>query len=132
MGEHAANPTAFKGPLTNKGKNEENGKKERISLPNRKSTHQSLTDWRDSYSAEELEAINLYNEICGSRGWRKVDSYSEQLHQTMETFLSGPGATAIADLRTLFETAADERDAGEIAYNTKLGNKMIRIFWQNY
>jgi hypothetical protein len=109
---------------------EESSEKSLSTPSNRRRTHQSLTDWRDNYSAEELEAIDLYNEICTPRGWRKVNAYSEQLHQAMETFLSGPGA--ITDLQTLFKTAADERDAGAITYNTKLGNKMLRIFWENY
>ena len=105
----------------NHQENQENQKKNQ--------THHS-DEWRSSYSFEELEAIDLYNEICVPRGWRSVDAYSEELQKALEIFLAGSGSSR--ELKTLFETAADERDAGCIAYNTKLGNKMLRIFWENY
>jgi len=50
------------------------------------------------------------------------------LDGTLETC----GHMSIEDFRTMFETAADQRDAGDIAYNTRLGNKLLRILWQNY
>ena len=93
----------------------------------RRSTHHS-DEWRRDYSTEELEIIDLYNQICVPRGWRPVDAYSEQLQTALETFSD----SGFEDSRTMFESAANERDSGEIAYNTRLGNKLIRILWNSY
>jgi hypothetical protein len=85
-------------------------------------------EWRSSYCAEELKIIDLYNEICVPRGWRAVNKYSEELQKALEIFSDSDAR----DFRTMFETAASQRDAGEIEYNTRLGNKLIRILWGNY
>jgi hypothetical protein len=94
---------------------------------NKLETHHSA-EWRFNYLVEELEIIDLYNQICVPRGWRVVNTYSEELQKALETFCD----SGTDDFRTMFETAADERDAGEKIYNTRLGNKLIRILWSNY
>jgi len=117
------------GQKTNPSYIEENQEENHQENQKKNKTHHS-DEWRSSYSFEELEAIDLYNEICVPRGWRRVNACSEELQKALGVFLDGSGSSG--ELKTLFETAADERDAGCIAYNTKLGNKMLRILWENY
>lgn len=93
----------------------------------KRSTHHS-SEWRFHYSREELEIIDVYNRICVPRGWRSVNTYSEELQKALETF----SHFDVGDFQAMFETAADERDAGDQTYNNQLGNKLIRIFWSNY
>jgi len=102
-------------------------KSSRTLSSNWRDTHHS-DEWRFNYSTEELEIIDLYNQICVPRGWRVVDAYSEQLQKALETFCD----SNIEDFRMMFESAADERDRGDRTYNTRLGNKLIRILWGNY
>jgi len=94
---------------------------------NWRGTHHS-DEWRSNYSVEELEIIDLYNQLCVPRGWRVVNTYSEELQKALETFCD----SGIDDFRTMFETATDERDRGDKTYNNRLGNKLIRILWGNY
>jgi hypothetical protein len=94
---------------------------------NKLETHHSA-EWRSNYSIEELEIIDLYNQICVPHGWRPVNAYSQQLQEALETFCD----SSIEDFRTMFQSAADEREAGDKTFNNRLGNKLIRILWSNY
>jgi len=90
-------------------------------------THHS-DEWRSWFSDKQLKIVDLYNGVCVPRGWRPVNTYSEELQNALEKFCD----TDIENFKHMFETAADERDAGDSVYNTGLGNKLIRILWQNY
>lgn len=94
---------------------------------NKLETHHS-DEWRLNYSSDELQIIDLYNRICVPRGWRPINDYSSELCDALETFSDHE----IADFEQMFETAANERDAGDRTYNTTRGNKLIRIVWSNY
>jgi hypothetical protein len=52
----------------------------------KRSTHHS-NEWRFCYSREELEIIDLYNQICVPRGWRSVNTYSEEYRRRWKHFL---------------------------------------------
>ena len=93
----------------------------------KRSTHHS-DEWRSNYSREELEIIDLYNRVCVPRGWRSVNTYSEELQKALEIF----SHVQLREFHAMFETAADQRDAGDQTYNNRLGNKLIRILWSNY
>src|SRR5205807_2354453 len=68
--------------------------------------HSSKDDWRSHYSEWELEAIDLYNEICAPRGWRPVDAYSPRLSDALEVFVGEPKYLDLSDLQKMFEEAA--------------------------
>jgi hypothetical protein len=103
--------------------------------PEKKETRQTVV-WRVRHQKDELVAIDLYNQICGPRGWLAVNKYSTELHAALRDFIDLSNAAtqttmAAGDWRDLFEEAADERDTGKPAYNTPKGNKLIRILWEN-
>jgi hypothetical protein len=85
-------------------------------------THHS-GEWRYSYSEDELQIIDLYNTICAPHGWRPVNKYSEQLREALEIASNFD----VEDLRAIYEAAVEERKNGDHEYNTRLGNKLIRI-----
>ena len=85
-------------------------------------THHS-DEWRLAYGEDELQVIDLYNEICVPRGWRCVNKFSEELREAIEIVAGDPEGP----LREMFETAAEQRESGDAEYNTRLGNKLIRI-----
>jgi len=105
----------------------EESKKNVRTHSNKLETHHSA-EWRSNYSSEELKIIDLYNQICLPRGWRPVNAYSGKLQEALETFCHSDAS----EFRKMFESAADDRDAGEKIYNNRLGNKLIRILWNNY
>jgi hypothetical protein len=85
-------------------------------------THHS-DEWRLAYGEDELQVIDLYNEICVPRGWRCVNKFSEGLREAIEIVVGCPEDV----LREVLETAVEDRDRGDREYNTRLGNKLIRI-----
>jgi hypothetical protein len=89
-------------------------------------THHS-DEWRRDHSGEELEVIDLYNEICVPQGWRPVNKFSQALQEALETLVD----KNLEDFKRMFETAVEEREDGDDVYNRRLGNKLIRILWNN-
>jgi hypothetical protein len=106
---------------------EQSSEKSLITHSDKRRTHHSA-ERRCNYSEEELEIIDLYNQICVPRGQRSVNAYSEELQNALETFCD----SSLEDLQGMFEAAANERDAGDKAYNRRPGNKLIRILWGTY
>jgi hypothetical protein len=86
-------------------------------------------EWRSSYLDSELEIIDLYNEICVPHGWRPVNKDSEQLAGALEKLGE---SNDLETFQEMFETAVAERNEGDSPYNKRLGNKLIRILWNNY
>ena len=75
-----------------------------------------------------MEVIDLYNQLCGSKGWFRVDQYSEDLSEALQVLSD----LDLRDFRTMFGEAIVERRGGSATYAGRRGAKLIRILWGSY
>jgi hypothetical protein len=87
----------------------------------------SYLRWREHYSTEQLEVIDLYNQICGSSGWRPIDRESFEVSELLTKLIPQNLCWEI-----IFQEAVRERDQGAKDYNTEKGNKLVRILYNCY
>jgi hypothetical protein len=83
--------------------------------------------WREYYSTEQLKVIDLYNQICGSSGWRPIDRESVEVRELLTELTPQNLCWEI-----IFQEAVRERDEGAKDYNTEKGNKLVRILFNCY